>query len=315
MDKYVTLEEYRQMWGEAELLHKPDEEYEGIKLYPSMAKSVERLKTWTVREDDVWIVTFMKAGTTWAQEIVSCIMQDGDLEAVNKRHTVFRVLFIESDFPEQIRRLKNLPDTLQIADETPSPRMLKTHLPGPLLPPQIWQKKPKIVYVLRNPKDLAVSCFHFSKMGETDPKILAQTFGEFLEEMLAGKNHYGPWWDHYLYFWRLRHEENILILRFEDMKQDLRSNVEKVSKFLGKNLSDEKLDAITEHCTFGTMKKNKMSHHGNLIDQKNSPEGSSFMRKGKVGDWKTHFTVAQNEAMDALIRDKLHGTGLKFDYQ
>ena len=34
---------------------------------------------------------------------------------------------------------------------------------------------------------------------------------------------------------------------------------------------------------------------------------------GKVGDWKNHFTVAQNEAMDALIEEKLHGTGLRFD--
>ncbi len=34
---------------------------------------------------------------------------------------------------------------------------------------------------------------------------------------------------------------------------------------------------------------------------------------GKVGDWKNHFTVAQNEAMDALIEEKLKGTGLKFN--
>ena len=35
---------------------------------------------------------------------------------------------------------------------------------------------------------------------------------------------------------------------------------------------------------------------------------------GKVGDWKSHFTVAQNEVLDAFIRDKLAGTGLTFDY-
>ena len=36
---------------------------------------------------------------------------------------------------------------------------------------------------------------------------------------------------------------------------------------------------------------------------------------GKVGDWKSHFTVAQNEVMDALIREKLAGSGLTFDYE
>ncbi|XP_022089834.1 sulfotransferase 1A1-like [Acanthaster planci] len=315
MDKYVTFEDYQELWQKSDLMNLPDEEFEGIKLYQCMAKNVEGLQTWTVREDDVWIVTFVKAGTTWAQEIVSCIMHDGDLEAVNKSHTTFRVLFIENDFPEEVRRLKSLPDTLQIAAETPSPRLLKSHLPGQLLPPQIWEKKPKIVYVLRNPKDVAVSFFYFSKMAQKDPAVLAQTFDEFFEELQEGKNHYGPWWDHYLYFWKRRHDENILVLRFEDMKKDLRGTVEKISRFLDKNLSNETIDAITEHCTFSNMKNNKMAQLDSLFDKKDLPEGSSFMRKGKVGDWKSHFKVAQNEAMDALIQDKLHGTGLTFDFE
>ena len=47
-------------------------------------------------------------GTTWAQEIASCLMHDGDLEAVNKRHTTFRVPFIELDLPESIKKTKNV---------------------------------------------------------------------------------------------------------------------------------------------------------------------------------------------------------------
>ncbi|XP_022089844.1 uncharacterized protein LOC110978853 [Acanthaster planci] len=315
MEKYVTFEEYQQLWQKSNLMNLPDEEFEGIKLYQSMAKNVEGLKTWTVREDDIWVVTFMKTGTTWVQEIVSCIMHDGDLDTVNNKHTTFRVLFIEHDFSEQLRLLKKLPDSLQIAGETPSPRLLKSHLPGQLLPPQIWEKKPKIVYVLRNPKDVSVSFFHFSKLCRNDPKVLNKTFDEFFQEMLKGTNHYGPWWDHYLYFWNRRHDENILVLRFEDIKRDLRGTVETVCRFLGKKLSDETINIITEHCTFSNMKRNKMAQLDSLFDKKDLPEGSSFMRKGKVGDWKSHFTVAQNEAMDALIQDKLHGTGLKFDYE
>ncbi|XP_038057704.1 sulfotransferase 1A1-like [Patiria miniata] len=293
----------------------PDTEYQGIKLWAGMEKAVDDLKTWPIREDDAWIITYIKAGTTWAQEIMSCVMHDGNLEEVDKKPTSFRVPFLETDFPEELRRTKNLPTTLEIASEIPSPRVLKTHLPGQLLPPQIWEKKPKIVYVLRNPKDVVVSCFYFSKLSQQDPAVQAQAFGDFFDEMLAGTTHYGPWWDHYLYFWKRRHEKNILLLRFEDMKRDLRGNVERISRFLGKDLSAEKLDAITEHCTFANMKKNPMANLEGLFDKSALKEGAAFMRKGKVGDWRSHFTVAQNEAMDALIRDKLHGTGLKFDYQ
>ena len=66
--------------------------------------------------------------------------------------------------------------------------------------------------------------------------------------------------------------------------QDLRGNVEKISKFLGKDLSAEKLDAITDHCTFANMKKNPMTNPDNLsVPTRSDPADAtpSFMRKGK----------------------------------
>jgi len=319
MEKYVTLDEYRDMWkmmrtflSDSGGTPPPECRVEGIKLPPGADVIVEDLKTWEVRADDVWIVTYPKAGTTWAQEIVSCLMHEGDLEAVNKRHTTFRVPFIELDLPESIKKTKNLPSMHRVAEEIPSPRVLKSHLPGQLLPPQLMEKKAKLVYVVRNPKDLVASAFYFVKMVAPTPENTAMSFADFFNNMLTGEGDYGPWWDHYLYFWKRRHDSNILFLRYEDMKRDLRGNVERIGRFLGKSLPAETLDAITEHCTFANMKTNPMANLGYVYYDQDGP--SNFMRKGKVGDWKSHFTVAQNEAMDAHIRDKLHGTGLQFDY-
>ncbi|XP_078489376.1 cytosolic sulfotransferase 3-like [Ciona intestinalis] len=36
---------------------------------------------------------------------------------------------------------------------------------------------------------------------------------------------------------------------------------------------------------------------------------------GKVGDWKNYFTVAQSEKMDALVKEKLADTDIKFIYE
>ena len=36
---------------------------------------------------------------------------------------------------------------------------------------------------------------------------------------------------------------------------------------------------------------------------------------GIVGDWKTHFTVAQNEAFDKLYREKMEGSGLHMEFE
>ena len=35
---------------------------------------------------------------------------------------------------------------------------------------------------------------------------------------------------------------------------------------------------------------------------------------GVVGDWTNYFTDEQNEALDAICREKLNGTGLQFKY-
>ncbi|XP_038064996.1 sulfotransferase 1A1-like [Patiria miniata] len=308
MDKVIPADLYQKLLSQP--LHFGYVEHEGIILYEEGDDVVKALKTFEVRDDDSWIVTYPKAGTTWVQEIMSCVMHDGKLEEVNKRHTAFRVPFIEFNLPKTIRQENKLPLTYQAVEQIPSPRVIKSHLPGQLLPPNIWDKS-KVVYVIRNPKDVVVSYFYFLKLINPNDRS-GQTFSEFFDEMMSGKILYGPWWDHYLSFWKMRHHPNVLLLRFEDLKRDLRGNVEKVSKFLGKDMPAETLDAITDHCTFANMKKNPMANPDSILAD-TAPREGSFMRKGKVGDWKSHFTVAQNEAMDALIRDKCYGTGLTFD--
>ena len=58
--------------------------------------------------------------------------------------------------------------------------------------------------------------------------------------------------------------------------------MEKISKFLGKDFSNETLDAITDHCTFANMKKNPMTQLDSLFAKLNLPDSMSFMRKGNA---------------------------------
>ncbi|XP_065444454.1 amine sulfotransferase-like isoform X2 [Chrysemys picta bellii] len=67
----------------------------------------------------------------------------------------------------------------------PSSRLFTTHLPYYLVPRDLRNRRAKVIYVARNPKDVAVSYFHFSNfsvMLETIPD-----FNIFLERLLAGK--------------------------------------------------------------------------------------------------------------------------------
>lgn len=55
-------------------------------------------------------------------------------------------------------------------------RFIKTHLPLKLLPKSVMEVGAKVVYVARNPKDMAASWFKFSK---TNPTKYAGDFEKF----------------------------------------------------------------------------------------------------------------------------------------
>lgn len=53
---------------------------------------LEKVKNFKVYEDDIWVVTFPKCGTTWAQEMVRLISTDLDYERASK-------INLDVDFP------------------------------------------------------------------------------------------------------------------------------------------------------------------------------------------------------------------------
>lgn len=56
---------------------------------------LDRIKNMEVYEDDIWIVTFAKAGTTWTQNILWMINSDLDYETASKVPLIDRFPFIE----------------------------------------------------------------------------------------------------------------------------------------------------------------------------------------------------------------------------
>lgn len=56
---------------------------------------VERIKNMEVYEDDVWVITFPKCGTTWTQEMVWLINNDLDFERARSINLNERFPFME----------------------------------------------------------------------------------------------------------------------------------------------------------------------------------------------------------------------------
>ncbi|XP_075035090.1 sulfotransferase 1B1-like [Mixophyes fleayi] len=276
----------------------------GVPLMQPIANGWDKVEKFHARPDDLLIATYPKAGTTWTQEIIDCIMNGGDVEKTKRAPTHVRSPFLELCSPPPV------PSGIDILEVTPSPRLVKTHLPYELVPKSFWEQKCKAIYVARNAKDNAVSYYYFDVMNKTQPE--PGTWNEYVEKYLKGNVAWGSWFDNVLGWWKAKDQHEILYMFYEDLKENPKREIRKLMKFLGKELSEDVVERIYRHTSFQTMKENPMANYSsvpsNILDHSLSP----FMRKGEVGDWMNHFTVAQNEMFDEEYNRRMEGSDLKF---
>ncbi|KAF5926238.1 hypothetical protein HPG69_011365 [Diceros bicornis minor] len=333
-------------------------EVEGLLLQAATVDNWSEIQNFEAKPDDLLICTYPKSGTTWIQEIVDMIEQNGDVEKCQRAIIQHRHPFIEWARPSQTSAwnicspcntciTRTFPPDfkgVEKANIMPSPRILRTHLPTQLLPPSFWENNCKFLYVARNAKDCMVSYYHFQRMNQMLPD--PGTWEEYFETFINGKVAWGSWYDHVKGWWEIKDRYQILFLFYEDIKrvskspseeplsglcfwegypeefkcsnvmlpspQDPKHEIQKVMQFMGKNLGETVLHKIVQETSFEKMKENPMTNRStvpkSILDQSISP----FMRKGTVGDWKNHFTVAQNERFDEIYRQKMEGTSINF---
>ncbi|XP_010586824.1 amine sulfotransferase-like [Loxodonta africana] len=261
---------------------------------------LENLEDFEVRDEDVFLITYPKSGTIWTQQILSLIYFEEHRNRTTHVETINRMPFLEYNVHKA--------DFLN----RPSPRLFSSHLPYYLAPKGLKNKKAKIVYMYRNPKDVLVSYFHFSKFVATFET--ADTIEQFMKKFLDGKVLGSLWFNHIRGWYEHKHDFNILFLMYEEMKKDLRSSVLKICSFLEKELSDEAVDAVVRQATFQNMKSDPRANYDRILkcDVGIRTDEGHFLRKGTVGDWKHHLTVEQSEMFDKVFQRKMKDFPLKF---
>jgi len=255
-----------------------------------------------VNKEDILLVSFPKCGTTWLQEIMFLILSDCDFDKVKDVIIDDRVPAIE--WPEC---------TFKVLQERPSPRILKTHIPYSLLPGGDVKKQCKIVYLTRNPKDVATSMFHFYKL--IKPLQFAGDMNDMLNLFLADASIYSPFDKHVLEYWDHVKDGNVLFVKYEDLHKDCEREIERLAKYLGKNLTPEQISTIANCASFKEMSAKGTTNHSQWDGKNISDPNQKFMRKGKVGDWKNHFDVEMNRRFDEYIARNIGKSTLTYDYE
>ncbi|XP_039604330.1 sulfotransferase 6B1-like isoform X2 [Polypterus senegalus] len=265
--------------------------YKGIK-YPSflcMRETFEALPSFEARQDDIMLVAYPKCGFNWMISVLQKIISI-DAEAIKPDEDIPRIGLIEFIKPEK----------LQMLDEIRSTRLLGTHFHPNYIPKSFFDKKTKMLVVFRNPKDTAVSYYHFC---QNNPVLLTyESWDAFFSEFIKGDVPWGCYFDHAVEWNKRMDDENVLIVTYEDLKENLQNGIEKISKFFNYTLTEEQIQSITEASTFKTMKEDSINTHG--------PFGQVIFRKGDIGDWKNLFTEEQSKEVDAKFEQYLAGTKL-----
>ncbi|XP_058386984.1 sulfotransferase 2A1-like [Diceros bicornis minor] len=247
-------------------------------------------ESFVFKDEDVLTVTYLKSGTNWLIEILCLIHSKGDPRWIQSVPIWERSPWVETEYGYNM--LKN----------REGPRLISSHLPTQLIPKSLFSSKTKVLYLVRNPRDTLLSGYFFWRSSKfiKNPESLEQYFEWFIQ----GNVPYGSWFDHTHGWMSMKGKENVLILSYEELKQDTRSTVEKICQFLGKKLEPEELNSLLKNSSFQVMRENKMSNYS-LLQGEYLDKNALITRKGISGDWKNYFTVAQAETFDKIFQEKM----------
>ncbi|MBN3315725.1 ST1S3 sulfotransferase, partial [Atractosteus spatula] len=289
-------------------------EFRGVCMSHIFTNNFDNVEKFQARPDDILIATYPKAGTTWISHILELIYFGKSPEVLPSLPIYERVPFLELSAPGfatvWLARLTVgalcVPG-VELAEKMSScPRLIKTHLPPQLVPPSFWEQNCRVMCVCVRCVQGVLSVFSLST-GDVCVQCVQGMFSVFSLSTVV----FGSWYDHVTGWWERRQTHpQLLYLFYEDMKEDLPRELDRLCDFLGVALGEAERDRVLRAAGFEAMKSNRLTNYSTCDMMKH--DISPFMRKGMVGDWKNHFTVAQSEAFDEDYRRKMKDSTLRF---
>ncbi|CAM9759274.1 unnamed protein product, partial [Discosporangium mesarthrocarpum] len=278
---------------------------DGLLHNPAMKeeKIVGLVNTFETRNNDVFICTYPKSGTTWMQQITLLLLNKGDPGEKTYSEVIPWLEAITAGGLLQEREAKGW-ETLDQVKANPDRRFFKTHANLATLPAGTAPGA-KVVYVARNPKDVCVSLFHHAK---NKPEFgFDGGFPEMLHLFAEGRVETNSWFDHVLDWWKAAEADpdHVLFLCYEDVLKNKKECIAKLAAFMGIECNEEILEKVCKASSIESMK------HDSKV---NAMVGLNHIRKGGAGGWRDVFTVRESETFDALYSERMAGSSLKMDF-
>lgn len=239
------------------------------------------------RSSDVMISPFAKCGTTWLQQIVHSLRTGGDMDFTD----IYEVVPFIEIAPEMGIDL----DGPQKAE----PRAFKAHFD--------WDDAPKgcrYIVSFRDPQDAVVSFYHFMTGWLIEPGAIP--LDDFVSCSYLDRDGGADYWDHMASWLRQRENADVLLLTFEEMKDDLRGVVERIASFVGVD-DQASIDTAIDHSSFEFMSSHsepfsepwQRRRMARLLEIPVESDATK-VRRGTVGDNQAELSTATRARLDQI---------------
>lgn len=258
----------------------------------------------------VWVVSYPKSGNTWVRFLV-CNLVFGVQDSAAA---------LNSMAPD-IHELAALPEL------PASPVFFKSHFPFSATLP-FAQRTAAALYVVRDPADVMLSNFHYSRRSGTtvtDDDLMRK---QYVDQYLAARGDprwidlkIGTWDDHVRSWLGVRHPFPVLPIRYEDLLADGQQAAQRICSFLGQSRTSAEIAQAVEGASFRRMKEIEEADirrrsvgifYKPYLEQ-SIGDGLRFMRAGLAGEANRVLTPEQRRgvvsAFGPLMRELGYGTG------
>jgi hypothetical protein len=248
-----------------------------------------------LKPQDAFLASYPRSGSTWLRFIL--------YEALSGEDAGFRK--IEDRLPE-IHKHRGIGPILPGGG-----RLIKTH-------EQYRSDYKKAVLLVRDVRDVFLSTWAGFSAMDMVPLVSKGDFDSFLLSFLQGNAlQMGSWQEHSRSWLEspLAKNGNLLVVRYEDLRQNPEQRVGELLRFLGITPNMGIIRKAIENNTLQQMraKENKAKRAGEesilLGRRKSEKEESRFVRKGAVGGWRGKLTDAQLKMIEDYTGDTLAAAG------
>lgn len=245
----------------------------GLKTILKYALGIDRAdRNFAVYPDDVMIVSYPRSGNTWTRFLIASLL-----------HPEFDISFTN------IEAL--IPDTAVISSRalkrTRRPRVIKSH-------EYFDHRYPRVIYIVRDPRDVVLSLYDFQRKSRQIDD--AYPLERYTDDFVNGRLNSASWgtWRENVASWISTRDgnPNFLLLRYEDMLEETRQQLERIAGFLNLSTTSATFDHAIERSSATRMREMEKAQQNDWVATKKHRKDIPFVQGAIAGRWRTKLPEA-----------------------